>query len=92
MKKYERDKCFELMDEALRSIQCAQREWKKYEQYKDGRIEMPDELKEEDNSIEAEIALREFEYHRGYAEGINQVLVSIGVRHEKMKELNEIIH
>ncbi len=81
MKKYERDKCFELMDEALRSIQCAQREWKKYEQYK-----------EEDNSIEAEIALREFEYHRGYAEGINQVLVSIGVRHEKMKELNEIIH
>lgn len=29
--------------------------------------------------------------HRGYAEGVNQVLVSIGFKHDRMKELGKLI-
>lgn len=42
--------------------------------------------------IEAEIGMREFDYHRGYAEGINQALATVGFKHDRMKELEKLIN
>ncbi len=41
--------------------------------------------------VEAEVGMREFDYRRGYAEGINQALVTVGFKHDRMKELENLI-
>ncbi len=43
------------------------------------------------NMVEAEVGMREFDYRRGYAEGINQALVTVGFKHDRMKELENLI-
>lgn len=80
MTKLEYMKCEKLMNEAIRNAENANESWKKYERYK-----------KENNMIEAEIGMRESDYHRGYAEGINQVLAVIGFKHEQMAELSKMI-
>ena len=79
MRKRERDKCDRLIEEAVRNISYAQAKWNRYEK-----------CKKEGNAVEAEIALRNFEYHIGYAEGIKQSLECIGYLAGKLKELNEL--
>lgn len=79
MKKWEHDKCNELRREAIEKISIAQSNWLKYEKcLKIGDV------------INAEVALREYEYIKGYVEGINQVFVSIGYIAGDMKELSEL--
>lgn len=80
MTKLEYTKCEKLMNEAIRNAENANESWKKYERYK-----------KENNMVEAEIGMREFDYHRGYAEGINQALAVIGFKHKRMTELLELL-
>lgn len=80
MTKLEYTKCEKLMNEAIRNAENANESWKKYERYK-----------KENNIVEAEIGMREFDYHIGYAEGINQALAIIGFKHERMAELCKLI-
>lgn len=80
MTKSESIKCEKLMEEAIKNAEAASRSWEKHKK-----------CKMENNMIDAEIAIREFDYHRGYAEGINQALVVIGFKHEQMKKLQELI-
>lgn len=80
MTKLEYIRCEKLLNEAISNAETANELWKKYEKYK-----------KENNMIEAEICMRESDYHRGYAEGINQVLAVIGFKHELMVELGKMI-
>lgn len=80
MTKIEYTKCERLMKEAIRNVIIAKEMWKKYEKYK-----------KDNNMVGAETAMRGFDYHIGYAEGINQALVCIGFKHERMEELSELI-
>ena len=48
-------------------------------------------MKETENKIDAQIAMRKASYHRGYAEGIYQALVVIGYSSAGMEELTERI-
>lgn len=43
------------------------------------------------NATEREILLNTAHNHRGYAEGINQALATIGFKHERMSELGKLI-
>lgn len=47
--------------------------------------------KKENNLIKAELAQRKGDQNLGYAEGIYQVLVCVGFKHEKMKEFGELL-
>ena len=49
-------------------------------------------VKKKNNMVEAEIGMREFDYRREYAEGINQALVTVGFKHDRMKELENFIN
>lgn len=49
-------------------------------------------VKKKNNMVEAEIGMREFDYRREYAEGINQALVTVGFKHDRMKELENLIN
>ncbi len=81
MNKVERDKCEKLINEANKNIYEAREQWVKYEKYK-----------KECNEVETEIALRNFESHKGYAEGIYQALAVIGYnKSENFKNFDEIL-
>lgn len=45
----------------------------------------------ENDTVEEEIAQRKGDQNLGYAEGVYQVLVSIGFKHERMKVLSKLI-
>lgn len=80
MTKQEKDKCEKLLNEAALNLDRSDTEWERYENEKrDG------------NYIDAEISLREFENHYGYAEGIYQALAVLGYKSEKMKEIGKRI-
>lgn len=76
MTKQEVDKCKRLLDEAALNLDRADTEWKRYE-----------DKKRDGNYIDAEISLRSFENHHGYAEGIYQALAVLGYKSEKMKKI-----
>lgn len=80
MTKSEAMKCEKLIEEAINNCITASESWQKYEN-----------CKEKNNMVEAEIGMREFDYRRGYAEGINQALVTVGFKHDRMKELEKLI-
>ena len=42
-------------------------------------------------ALDMEFNMRDCDYHRGYAEGINQALAVIGFKHERMAELLELL-
>lgn len=80
MTKQEKDKCEKLLDEASLILDRSDVEWKYYENKKrDGYY------------VDAEIRLRSFENHHGYAEGIYQALAVLGYKSEKMKEIGKRI-
>lgn len=80
MTKIEKRRCEQLAQEAKNNFEKAEYH---YEEYKEFHLY--------GNKTDAEIALRETDYHRGYAEGIYQALVVIGYNSESMKELSELI-
>ena len=81
MNKVERDRCEKLISEANRNIYEAREQWKKYEK-----------RKKECNKVETEIALRNFEYHKGYAEGIYEALAVVGYnKSENLINFDEIL-
>lgn len=80
MTKQEKDKCERLMDEIVLSLDRSDSAWKSYEGKKrDGYY------------VDAEIRLRSFENHHGYAEGIYQALAVLGYKSEKMAEISKRI-
>lgn len=80
MTKQEKDKCEKLLNEAAMNLDRSDVEWKYYENKKrDGYY------------VDAEIRLRSFENHHGYAEGIYQALAVLGYKSEKMAEIGKRI-
>lgn len=80
MTKQEKDKCEKLLDEAALNLDRADAEWEDYEDAKRGGYD-----------DDEEISLRQFENHRGYAEGIYQALAVLGYKSEKMAEIGKRI-
>lgn len=80
MTKQEKDKCEKLLDEASLILDRADVEWKLYEN-----------KKRDEYYVDAEIRLRSFENHHGYAEGIYQALAVLGYKSEKMAEISKRI-
>lgn len=77
MTKLEYMKCEKLMDEAIRNAKNANEEFNKAGKCYD--------------TTERHILETKAWDHRGYAEGINQVLVVIGFKHDRMSELGKLI-
>lgn len=76
----ERNNMEKLAEEAIRNAYISNDDWKSYEKHKaDGHV------------IEAEVKMREADYHRGYAEGIRQSLAVMGCKSERMKQLDELL-
>lgn len=80
MTKLEVMKCEKLMDEAIRNAENANEDWEKYLVAEKNKV-----------ALDMEINMRNCDYHRGYAEGINQALAVIGFKHERMAELLELL-
>lgn len=80
MTKLEYKKCEKLMDEAIRNAEAANKNWEKYLVAEKNKV-----------ALDMEINMRDCDYHRGYAEGINQALAVIGFKHERMAELLELL-
>ncbi len=78
MTKTEYGKCVKLMEEAIRNIRKSQLEYEKANGY------FTDSEKREDIEQRAN-------QHYGYAEGIKQALVTLGFKHNRMKELSELL-
>ena len=79
MTKIEYGKCEKLMEEAILKAKQADEEYKAYNQL----------IK--NDMIKANIGQRKADQHMGYAEGVNQVLAVIGFKHDRMKELSELL-
>lgn len=77
MTKVEYTRCEKLMEEAMQKVKQAKEEFNKAESEKD---------------ITSKILLLGMaQNHLGYADGINQTLVCIGFKHERMKELGNLL-
>lgn len=77
MTKVEKARCEKLMEEAIQKAKQAKKEFNKAESEKD---------------ITSKSILLEMAHsHLGYADGINQTLVCIGFKHERMKELEDLL-
>lgn len=81
MTKTEYKKCEKLMDEAIRNAEAANENWEKYLVVEKNKV-----------ALDMEINMRDYDYHIGYAEGINQALAGIGFKHERMAELCKLIN
>lgn len=77
MTKVEYTRCEKLMKEAIRKAKDAQEEF--------------DKAGSEKDITSKSILLEMAQNHLGYAEGINQTLVCIGFKHERMKELGNLL-
>lgn len=82
MTKIEYGKCEKLMEDAISKAKQADEEYKESEKYT---------LLANYNETEHEIEQRKADQHYGYAEGINQVLATLGFKHDRMKELSELL-
>lgn len=80
MTKTEYGKCEKLMEEAIREVKQSEERYKEAKEY----LKNANELKWEE-------AQRRADQQYGYAEGINQVLVILGFRHDRMKELSRLL-
>ena len=79
MTKTEYGKCEKLMEEAIRKAKQSDDEYKAYNQ-----------LLNED-TIKAETEQRKADQHYGEAVGIEQALATLGFKHDKMKELSNML-
>lgn len=80
MTKIEYGKCVKLMEEAIIKVKQAKDEYKESEKH----------LKNA-NELEWEVFQRKADQHYGYAEGINQILTTLGFRHDRMNELSDLL-
>lgn len=80
MTKIEYGKCEKLMEEAIRKAKQSEEEYKEADRYLNSG-----------NRIAWEIEQRKADQHIGYAEGINQVLVTLGFKHDRTKELSKLL-
>ena len=80
MTKTENKRCEKLLDEAIRNASNSKEDYASYER-----------LLKERNKVKAECKLRTADQEGGYADGIRQALVYIGFKHERMKELDELL-
>lgn len=77
MTKVEYTRCEKLMEEAIQKAKQAKEEFNKVESEKD--------------ITSKSLLLGMAQNNLGYAEGINQTLVCIGFKHERMKELGNLL-
>lgn len=80
MTKTEMKHCENLMYEAIRKANNSREDYMAYEK-----------LLKERKTVDAECKLRIADNENGYAEGIHQALVCIGFKHDRMKELEELL-
>lgn len=80
MTKIEYGKCEKLMEEAIRKAINSNEDYKAYER-----------LQKEGKEIDARCKKRLSDQEFGYADGINQALVTLGFNHDRMKELSELL-
>ena len=78
MTKIEYGKCEKLMEEAIRKAKQAD------EEYKELNIIHTDDIR-------SKLLTRKADQHYGEAVGINQVLAILGFKHDRMKELSELL-
>lgn len=80
MTKAEYSKCEKVMHIAIRKARQSREEYEKEEQHlKNGDL------------VEGEVAQRRADQHYGEAIGISNVLGELGFKHDKMKELHELL-
>ena len=79
MTKTEYGKCEKLMEMAIYKVKQAYKEYDKSENY---QVDCNEEWITEQ---------RKTDQHYGEAIGINQALVTLGFKHDKMKELSELL-
>lgn len=77
MTKVEYTRCEKLMEEAIQKAKQAKEEFNKAGSEKD--------------IISKSMLLTMAHSHLGYADGINQTLVCIGFKHERMKDLGNLL-
>lgn len=77
MTKVEYTRCEKLMEEAIQKAKQAKEEFAQFETC--------------DVFSDKFILLQYAHNHLGYAEGINQTLVCIGFKHERMKDLKNLL-
>lgn len=80
MTKLEKEKCEALLDEAIWKANNSKEDYAAYER-----------LLKEGKQIDAECRLRTADQQIGYADGINQALAILGFKHERMKELSDLL-
>lgn len=80
MTKIEYRKCEKLMDEAIRKANSFHEDYKAYER-----------LCKEGKEIDAKCKLRLADQEIGYADGINQALATLGFKHNRMRELSDLL-
>ena len=79
MTKIEYKKCEKLMEEAIQKVKQSDEEFKICGQLIN------------ENEVKADIERRKADQHYGEAIGINQVLVTFGFKHDRMKELSKLL-
>lgn len=80
MTKIEYGKCEKLMEEAIQRAKQSEEEYKEADRYLNVG-----------NRIAWEVEQRKADQHYGYAEGINQVLATLGFNHDRMEELSKLL-
>ena len=78
MTKLEYTKCEKLMEEAILKVRQANNE------YAESEMQC-------NNEVARQVSQRKADQHYGEAIGINQALVVLGFKHEKMKELGALL-
>lgn len=78
MTKVEYTRCKKLMEEAIQKAKQTNEEFNK--------------AKSEKDIVSKSIILAMAHGHLGYAKGINQTLVCIGFKHERMKDLENLLY
>lgn len=76
MTKTERVQCENLMNQSIMEMERLDEYWTEYEK-----------AKKDNRMANAEVAMRQFDYKRGYVDGIYDVLTTINFKHEQMKKL-----
>ena len=79
MTKIEYKKCEKLMEEAIQKVKQSEEEFKICGQLIN------------ENEVKADIERRKADQHYGEAVGINQALATLGFKHDRMKELSELL-
>ena len=79
MTKLESIKCEKLMEEAIQKVKQAN------DEYAESEMQC-------NNEVARQVSLRKADQHYGEAIGINQALVILGFKHDRMKELEELLY